>query len=121
MFEDKDLEKNVKNPYSDTIKVILLSNKGDILTLTDINKNELAEFIRLRTFSSIIPEITDFVEDLIGFYIRSKISIGRKGRKEILRIGQGRSMRLIQNMFERMKTLTGKAGYGEAGETENEF
>jgi hypothetical protein len=105
----------LKNPFADTLKVYILSNAGDLLTITDLNKNEIVDFMRLKAFS-LVAGTEDLAEYIIDFYVRSKISVGRKGRKEIVDVGK-KGLRLVQNMYERLKTLRDRADY----ETEDEF
>jgi len=88
-------------------KVKYLSRRGDLFAVSDLNKSEIVEFLKLKAFAELADddEISALCNELISFYALLKISYKREGRKELLRVGEKARSNIIQNIISRRRTL----------------
>jgi hypothetical protein len=100
-------EKRDVGVMHEVYKVKYLARKGDIFAVSDLNKSEIVEFMRLKAFAELADddEITALCNELISFYALLKISHKREGRKELLKVGEKARSNIIQNIISRRRTL----------------
>jgi hypothetical protein len=105
--QSKEEERRDAGVLHEVYKVKYLGRRGDLFALSDLNKSEIVEFMRLKAFAELADdeEIAALCNELISFYALLKISHKREGRKELLRIGEKARSNIIQNIISRRRTL----------------
>jgi len=93
-----------------------LAIKGNINALTDLSKNEIFAITRLKGIANLYG--ISFIHELIDNFVLLKISLNRKGRKELLQIGKKRN--IVQNVIQRMKQKIEELG-GESEKQDFEY
>jgi hypothetical protein len=103
----KEEERRDTGVLHEVYKVKYLGRRGDLFAVSDLNKSEIVEFLKLKAFAELADddEISALCNELISFYALLKISHKREGRKELLRVGEKARSNIIQNIISRRRTL----------------